>query len=134
MDEANDVPNAAETMPNGDPTPLVWDLVLEDLANPVRWSPLRPLEPSVIASMVEEAQRRHIKGIAVYGRPLKPFNGRESAEDLREELLDGLAYSRQLLVEQQALGNNDELPFLLSLYERQLHVVYALCEWMGKRT
>lgn len=46
--------------------------------------------------------RRRI-GIARYGRPLQAHNGRDALRDLREELLDALAYSEQEAVERAKL-------------------------------
>jgi hypothetical protein len=60
-------------VPNGGPD--VWALVLDDMA-----------------------ARREV-GIERYGTPLQPHNGRDALRDLYEELLDAVAYTRQLIEE-----------------------------------
>jgi hypothetical protein len=40
-------------------------------------------------------------GIAKYGMPLQPHNGRNAVNDLYQELIDGVKYARQALYEEQ---------------------------------
>jgi hypothetical protein len=47
------------------------------------------------------SERRDL-GIARYGTPLRPHNGRDVNRDLREELLDALAYAAQRAMERDA--------------------------------
>jgi hypothetical protein len=42
-------------------------------------------------------------GVANYGEPLRPFNGRNPVKDLRDELLDGLNYAVQVEQEMATL-------------------------------
>lgn len=51
--------------------------------------------PIVIADM----QLRHEMGIAKYGTPLQPFNGRDALWDAYQEALDLAVYLRQAILE-----------------------------------
>ena len=57
------------------------------------WAELIDAEtsPTLRALYVE----RRALGIARYGVPLQRGNGRDAVQDLREELLDGMAYATQ---------------------------------------
>lgn len=53
-----------------------------------------------IQSMViEDIQARREVGISRYGTALQPFNGRDPLQDLYEELMDALMYTKQVMVE-----------------------------------
>jgi hypothetical protein len=69
--------NAFDEQPDPTPNelPAVWDLVLEDM------------------------RKRDELGRQRYGTRLQPHNGRDSLRDLYEELLDAVAYTRQLIAE-----------------------------------
>jgi hypothetical protein len=49
----------------------------------------------------QDIEARAEKGIKKYGERLKPFNGRNALQDLYEELLDAVMYTKQLLLEQK---------------------------------
>lgn len=53
------------------------------------------IQSQVIADI---AQRRKV-GISRYGTALQPHNGRDALLDLYEELLDGVMYVKQVMVE-----------------------------------
>lgn len=53
------------------------------------------IQTQVIADI---AERRQV-GISRYGTALQPHNGRDSLRDLYEELLDGVMYVKQVMVE-----------------------------------
>lgn len=55
--------------------PAVWDLVADDMVS------------------------RDALGFRRYGERLKPHNGRDGLRDLYEELLDAVAYIRQVIYE-----------------------------------
>jgi len=55
--------------------PAVWDLVIKDM------------------------KERDEFGLNRYGVRLQPYNGRNSLQDLYEELLDAVVYIRQLIYE-----------------------------------
>lgn len=42
---------------------------------------------------------RHVQGVEKYGVPLQPHNGRDPLVDLVQELLDGIAYAMQAVLE-----------------------------------
>jgi hypothetical protein len=48
--------------------------------------------------MADVAQRKQV-GIERYGRALQAHNGRDALQDLYEELLDAVMYTRQLIEE-----------------------------------
>ena len=66
---------------------------------------------------------REQKGIATYGTPLQPFNGRNAKQDLLEELLDACQYAKQICIE-----NPGNMAFHL-LYQNCLKIA-SECEAM----
>ena len=46
-----------------------------------------------------DLEERERVGIARYGTPLQPHNGRDALVDLYQELLDACCYVRQLIAE-----------------------------------
>lgn len=53
--------------------------------------------------VIEKTMRESIRvGIERYGTALQPFNGRDSLQDLVDELRDGLVYGTQLLMAREA--------------------------------
>jgi hypothetical protein len=66
---------------------LVWESVVDSLLN----LGLRKLIPY--------AKDRQTKGLATYGEPLRTMNGRNAARDALEEVLDAVAYVRQMRLE-----------------------------------
>ena len=75
------------------------------------WAELIDAEPNP-ALRALYADRRAL-GIARYGVPLQRGNGRDTARDLREELLDGMAYAR-------ALGDAEAVEVLRGLLARRV--------------
>lgn len=56
-----------------------------------------------IADLVHEAiDARVAKGYETYGRPLEPFDGRDTGQDKLEELLDAVMYEMKARVEREA--------------------------------
>lgn len=51
--------------------------------------------PQVADLVIADIEERRRKGIAEYGTPLQPFNGRDALWDVYEELLDAVQYLRQ---------------------------------------
>lgn len=97
--------------------PAVWDLVFQDLQSnePAEKTPEAELfymatslataiksmkmgrvtfEEALVAAS-EDAKKRNEFGIAKYGTPLQPFNGRDALQDAYEEALDLVAYLQQ---------------------------------------
>lgn len=57
-------------------------------------------ENTSVRTEIEEAlANRHYIGLAKYGVPLTPNNGRNSYKDIYEELLDAYIYSTNILLE-----------------------------------
>jgi len=56
----------------------------------------------VQAAVIADIERRREVGIARYGTPLQPHNGRNALLDLYEELLDAAMYVKQRLIEEGA--------------------------------
>jgi hypothetical protein len=110
--------------------PLVWDLVLEDLENNGANLPKGEMfselygaaaklalflkaakdgiadAPTLMDEIRKDITDRNAFGIAKYGVGLQPFNGRDSAQDSYEEVLDLVAYLRQKVYEVENLPAN----------------------------
>lgn len=54
-------------------------------------------------SVIDRMIQRRSFGITKYGRPVQPFNGRNSPLDLIEELLDAIVYCEQVSQEMESL-------------------------------
>lgn len=63
--------------------------------------------PSVWSSVIQDMSNRNQVGIERYGTPLQPFNGRNSLQDVYEDLLDACVYIKQRMIEEKA--SNDLL-------------------------
>lgn len=73
---------------------------------PVRREGVRDVQSQVISDIVK---RREV-GVKRYGTPLQPHNGRDALQDLYEELLDGVMYVKQYMLERDDhLGRIAEL-------------------------
>lgn len=58
--------------------------------------------PFVQDAVIADIEKRKEIGIQRYGTPLQAFNGRDTLQDLFEELLDGAMYAKQLMIERDA--------------------------------
>lgn len=67
--------------------------------------------PDIQSAVIADIEKRREVGIARYGTALQPNNGRDALLDLYEELLDGLCYLKQFLIEQEmtAAGHREQL-------------------------
>lgn len=59
--------------------------------------------PSVWLNVIQDMFGRNAIGIERYGTPLQPFNGRNSIQDIYEELLDACVYMKQKMIEDAAI-------------------------------
>jgi hypothetical protein len=71
--------NKPEPLPKPNDKPAIWSLVLQDM------------------------KERNEEGIAKYGVPLQPFNGRNALVDAYQEALDLCVYLRQAIYEQEGM-------------------------------
>jgi hypothetical protein len=55
--------------------------------------------PDVWLLVLEDMKRRREEGIAKYGVPVRPCNGRDALVDLYQEILDACVYARQAIEE-----------------------------------
>lgn len=55
--------------------------------------------PAIWELVRKDMESRDQTGRAKYGQPLQPHNGRDGLVDLYQELLDAVAYTRQLIYE-----------------------------------
>jgi len=53
----------------------------------------------VFKELIKELKARDEKGWKSYGKPMTTFDGRNSLQDLKEELLDALVYIKKLELE-----------------------------------
>jgi hypothetical protein len=61
--------------------------------------PIPSDSPDVQSMVIDDLIQRRQLGIARYGTPLQPGNGRDAFRDLYEEILDAACYLRQLIAE-----------------------------------
>lgn len=96
MSGANEVSAAVGEQPDPIPSdrPALWDLVLKDLE-----SGPDKLWGGVKADM----KARDIAGREKYKTPLQAFNGRDALVDAYQEVLDGIVYTKQCMVEDDYL-------------------------------
>lgn len=73
-------------------------------------SPVVPTQPmpikgkaSVTRTLIQRLEDRELHGIRKYGRSLETWNGRDPVLDLMEELLDGIQYAQQWIMERDEL-------------------------------
>lgn len=93
-------------------------------------------QPDIWNLVIKEMEERRQLGLERYGRPVFPFNGRNPALDLEEELLDALVYHKQQRIELEQLGKDltdllelsmhpDATPFSIREVIRQINIKYA---------
>lgn len=94
----------AEPAPIPNHRPAVWDLVIADMhariaerSRVIRFptDAKRSIFHRLEADMVE----RDALGAERYGVRLQPFNGRDALADCYQEVLDGIVYARQALID-----------------------------------
>lgn len=56
--------------------------------------------------VIKDMQDRHALGIRNYGRPLYPYNGRNSLQDAYEEVLDLAVYLKNCILEAEGAERN----------------------------
>jgi hypothetical protein len=61
-------------------------------------------------SLVRDIMARKEFGLKKYGTPLQPFNGRNTLNDLYQELVDGLKYATSAIYEAKELGLSSQAP------------------------
>ena len=54
---------------------------------------------SVFKKLIKDLEARDRKGWQTYGRPMNPFDGRDTLQDIKEELLDAIVYITKLQME-----------------------------------
>ena len=64
--------------------------------------PPKPASGDLWASVIADMEDRRRLGIARYGTPLQPHNGRDALVDAYEEALDLAVYLRQVIEERRA--------------------------------
>ena len=91
------------------PPPVVEPEVAKAMVSALRQRPGdQPLPkatdgPIMHELVIEDLRKRLELGISRYGQPLQALNGRNSAQDAYDEILDLSVYARQWLVEREAL-------------------------------
>lgn len=93
-------------------------------------------QPDIWNLVIKEMEERRLVGLERYGRPVLPFNGRNPALDLEEELLDAIVYHKQQRIELEQLGRDlhdlqelsthpETTPFALREVIRVINTRYA---------
>lgn len=59
--------------------------------------------PPILPLVIADLQERGRVGLATYGTPLQPFNGRDALEDAYAEALDMCMYLKQAIIERNRL-------------------------------
>lgn len=75
--------------------------------------PIRNAHPSVQSMVRADLDARESVGIARYGTPLQPNNGRDALRDAYEEALDLACYLRQAIAERD-MASATEAPCVTS--------------------
>ncbi|HET8689283.1 MAG TPA: hypothetical protein VFM18_21945 [Methanosarcina sp.] len=107
--------------------PAIWDLVVDDFKNDFKIESAEdflykeavglalaikgrilgsPELNDILTSALEDVKSRNEFGIKKYGIPLQPFNGRNALQDAYEEVLDLVAYVRQVKYERDNASNS----------------------------
>lgn len=60
--------------------------------------------PHLFDEVIADFQARKVHGLELYGKTLQAFNGRRALIDLYQELVDGVMYTKQELIERDAFG------------------------------
>lgn len=66
---------------------------------------LMPAPGTVWALVIADMAGRDALGLRKYGRPLLPNDGRDSLQDLYEELLDAAVYIKKAMLERDSAQN-----------------------------
>lgn len=66
-------------------------------------NPVKNKEKCIQDLVIEDIKQRKKDGIKKYGTVLQPFNGRNSAIDLYQELIDAVQYCKQLIIERDEM-------------------------------
>lgn len=112
--------------PNGHP--FIADMVIQHLQD-------SPHLGSNRHAVAEHIRARMQAGIAEYGTPLQPWNGRIARRDWYEELLDAVQYGQQDLYELSHDRPDDpDLPVLRSMFEDLVHMCCALAGMRAGQT
>lgn len=64
--------------------------------------PPKPAKGDLWLDVIRDMEERRLVGIARYGRPLQPGNGRDPLVDAYQEALDLAVYLRQAIAERDA--------------------------------
>jgi hypothetical protein len=104
----------AAPVPNEHPS--MHDLVVRDLSSrDLRWDLSIGRARRIRDEVCDDLAARKAFGLAKYGTPLQPFNGRDMLRDLYDELLDASVYARGRMCE--VLEDGLEWPVLAEVYE-----------------
>ena len=72
-------------------------------------------EKTITDMVVEDLRERERVGYKKYGKALQPFDGRDSHQDLYEELLDAAQYIKKAMIERERLEREDTVIYCSDL-------------------
>lgn len=81
--------------------------------------------------LVEDIKARKAEGMKKYGTPLQPFNGRDTFNDLYQEVLDALNYMRQYIHEEVQKGSMHSS--ILDQWNKEYQKLINLADMMCSR-
>jgi len=99
----------------------IFPIVKED----VSLSNLTKKESKFISSFLKE---RYKKGLETYGQPLITNNKRSAIQDLLEEILDGMMYSKQAELEFSLINNKKEAVKYKEIFNKLLTISTELLD------
>ena len=105
-------PNRPEPSPKPgqiDVWPAVIDFMQKATADGAHDQLLVMFGTDALQAFVNDCAERNQIGIAKYGTPLQTGNGRDCDRDLYQELLDGIAYAYQGILESLAARDYDRM-------------------------
>lgn len=118
-----------EPPPQPSDYPDVADLVVNDLGDFNRFPP----PPGIKKLIAKDIMDRKEAGVAKYGMPLRPHNGRDAAMDLYQELLDAASYARQRIYELEPVMQSEspdtkKIQALMLTEKVYSRILEAICE------
>ncbi len=122
--------NVPQPPPKPSDGPDVWDVVIQSLRDTASRGQYY-CDPAILDLMVADAKERNAAGIAKYGVPLRPHNGRNNLVDLLQEVMDAIAYATADQIEQ--IAANNDCPEMDEIFVSLFDVWYCVRDELERR-